>query len=277
MISVVINCDTRPGCDAQVQTTGDHGEGSLNGVRSWDFLTDGVINKLNFFKGYDVELILYVDEHDPVPHRVTELISAAMVLGDIQNFVCKSHDRSHQRWNELIYLEALKLATGNYVAHFDGDCAVFSRPDKQEDLIERHVRMLDDGVGVLGFPPKFICQPTTMKFDDHGMTWASTRFFFCRRESLNLLELEKCILDESYRAAKYGHCPALEHVLAAIAGPGSVFYPPANWNDYMIFSWSRYHKELLAKLNAMPYNDVRDYILACGIHGPNDVISVPLL
>lgn len=270
MISVVINCDTRPGCDAEVNTTGDHGEGSLNGVRSWDFLTDGVINKLNFFKGYDVELILYVDEHEPLPEEVRKEIESRSV-----KYVCKPHQRSHQRWNELIYLEALKLATGDYVAHFDADCAVFAHPDWREATVETHVRILENPTTNFG-PPKFVCQPTTLTYEEHKMTWASTRFFFCRRESLNLPEIEKCILDESYRVEKYGHAPALEHVLGGIAGPGGVFYPPADWYRYMIFSWSRYHKGLLAKLNAMPYSDVRDYILACGIHGPNDVISKEL-
>lgn len=275
MISLVINCDTRPGCDADVNTTGDHGEGSLNGVRSWDFLTDGVINKLNFFQGHEVELILYVDEHEPLPPSVTELITAGIIRGDIQQLICKPHPRTHRRWNEMIYLEALKLAHGDYVAHFDGDCAAFSHPDRREEVIERHVRMLETPHPVIpNFAPKFICQPTTLTFEEHGMTWASTRFFFCRRESLNLPELEKCILDESYRAQKYGHCPALEHVLAGIAGRDSVFYPPANWNEYMIFSWSRYHRGLLKELNAWDYDDVRDYIVnRCGIHGPNDVIS----
>lgn len=115
-----------------------------------------------------------------------------------------------------------------------------------------------------------------MGFLEHKMTWASTRFFFCRRGSLNLPELEKCIFDESYRAGKYGHAPALEHVLGGMAGLGGVHYPMANWDQYMIFSWSRYHRELLHKLNGLPYEKVRDYILDCGIHGPNDVISKPI-
>lgn len=243
------------------------------GVRSWDFLTDGVINKINFFNEFPVELILYVDEHEPLPESVREEIlritEHRFPLGRFK-FVCKRHEQTHRRWNEIIYLEALKLATGNYVAHFDGDCAVFAHPDLRDSIVEYHVRLLDSAL------IKFVCQPSTMGFLEHGMTWASTRFFFCRRESLNLSEIEKCIVDESYRAEKYGHVPALEHVLGAIGGTGSVFYPRANWDEYMIFSWSRYHRGLLAKLNTMSYNDVRDYILGCGIHGPNDVISKPI-
>lgn len=264
MISIVINCDTRPGCDAEMNTTGDHGEGSLNGVRSWDFLTDGVINKLNFFQGYEVELILYIDEHEGVPKDVQDRMD--QITRNLNaRIVCRPHQRSHQRWNEMLYLEALKLATGDYVAHFDGDCAAFRCPSWDPGIFYQSL------VGMEGI--KFVCQPTTMSRAEHGMWWASTRFFFCRRETLNLCELEKCILDEGYRHSVV-FSPALEHVLGRMAGgPTGVLYPPANWDDYMIFSWSRYHRELLYMLNGLPYEKVRDYILDCGIHGPNDVIS----
>lgn len=263
MISIVINADTRPGCDAEVQTTGDHGGGSLHGVRSWDFLTDGVTNKLKFFNNYPCEVILYVDEHDIIPGYVMDKIQA---IDQLDNFVCKRHERVERRWNEVLYLEALKLAHGDYIAHFDGDCAAFSAPDCQADSFM---------IGLLASGNyKFICQPSTMAKEDHGMYWASTRFFMCRRETLDLVELEKCIRDESHRIGKYGHTPALEHVLGRMAGDNGVLYPLAQWHRYMIFSWSRYHRGLLAELNAWGYEDVRKYIVDdCGIHGPNDVIS----
>lgn len=274
MISLVINCDTRPGCGDEVSTTGDYGEGSLNGVRSWDFLTDGVVNKLNFFAGHRCRVILYVDQHAPIPDEVMEKIRAMLLGLQIWKFEMTSHSRASPRWNELIYLEALKLADGDYIAHFDGDCAAFAR--NSYETIETHLRMLKPIPSMPLFAPKFICQPTTMKPEDHAMWWASTRFFICRRESLDFNELEKCVRDETYRTEKYGYTPALEHVLAKTQGPASVFYPPANWDDYMVFSWSRYHRGTLAKLNAMPYDQVRDYILDRGIHGPNDVLSKAL-
>lgn len=272
MISIVINADTRPGCGAEVNTTGDHGSGSLNGVRSWDFLTDGVTNKLNFFRGHEVELILYIDEHEKIPLSVDSEIRAILRNNEPHRLVVKSHERSSQRWNELLYLEALKLATGDYIAHFDADCAAFRRQSDRNDVVDYPMMVNPDVKGT----HKFVCQPTTLNKRDHGMWWASTRFFFCRRETLPLDEIEHCIRDESYRFAMYGHCPALEHVLAQIAGRDSVFYPPANWDDYMVFSWSRYHRGLLRELNAWDYDDVREYILSCGIHGPNDVISKPI-
>lgn len=269
MISIVINADTRPGCGNEVNTTGDYGSGSLNGVRSWDFLTDGIVNKHIFFAAHEHEIILYVDEHDALPDEVRAEI---LDIGRNLNFrlVCKPHQRSAQRWNELLYLEALKLANGEYVAHFDADCAAFRAPES--DITLRYIGWLNAG----GY--KFVCQPTTMPREEHGMYWASSRFFMCRRETLDLAEIEHCILDDGYRSAMYGHCPALEHVLGRMAGPAGVFYPPANWDDYMVFSWARYHRGLLRKLNVLPYESARHYIVnGCGIHGPNDVTSIPFV
>lgn len=272
MISIVINADTRPGCGAEVNTTGDHGSGSLMGVRSWDFLTEGVRNKLIFFSGHSVELVLYVDEHEPIPPAINQAIgdiAKEFHLGENFKFVCKPHQRSEQRWNELLYLEALKLATGDYIAHFDSDSVAFRDPNS--DIVNRYIGFLEsDGYN-------FICQPTTLSREEHGMWWASTRFFICKHNSINPAEIEHCIRNEGYRASMYGHCPALEHVLGRMAGAHGVFYPPADWSDYMVFSWSRYHKGLLAKLNRISYQAQRDYVLACGIHGPNDVISLPLI
>lgn len=266
MISIVINADSRPGCDAAVQTTGDHGGGSLHGVRSWDFLTDGVTNKLNFFHGHDVEVVLFVDEHDPIPEEVMENIRR---IERLDQFVCKQNVRRVPRWNEMLYLEALQLARGEYIAHFDGDCAAFKAPDWDAGTFYKNILNMGDGY-------RFVCQPTTMTLEEHGMDWASTRFFMCRRDWLDLDEVEKCIANESYRIGKYGHTPALEHVLGKMARKNGVLYPPADWNQYMVFSWSRYHKGLLAELNAWDYKDVRKYIVdECGIHGPNDVISKP--
>lgn len=164
MISIVINADTRPGCGADVNTTGDDGSGSLNGVRSWDFLTDGMVNKHIFFAAHEHEIILYVDEHEPLPDNVREEI---FEITRDWNFhlVCKPHQRTDRRWNELLYLEALKLAKGEYVAHFDADCAAFRA--SESDITLRYVGWLNAG----GY--KFVCQPTTLTREQHGMYWAS--------------------------------------------------------------------------------------------------------
>lgn len=268
MISVVINADSRPNADAEVSTTGDSGKGSLQGVRSYDFLTDGVRNKLQFFSGYKIELILCVDEHEPLPDAVRSDIHEMVLRKEIDTFICQPHERTSRFWYDKITVAALKLATGDYVAHFDQDCAAFRDPNS--DIIVHYLHWLNVG------ECKFVCQPTTMAKEDHKMYWASTRFFICKRETLDFEKLDEAVSNENARFAKYGHAPALEHVLGRMAGKDGVLYPPANWDDYMIFSWSRYHRGLLKQLNGMPYQAVRDYVLGCGLHGPNDLISVPI-
>lgn len=250
-----------------MNATGDHGAGSLQGVRSYDFLTDGVRNKMIFFAGYDVELIVYIDEHLPLPDAVrTEIYDIGKYYCPRNfQFVCQPHKRTGKYWNDQIYVNALRLATGDYVAHFDQDCAAFRRPDR---LI-----VFQFACWLSKVECKFICQPTTMAKEDHGMWWASTRFFICKRETLDFDELERC-MNENYRVKKYGHCPALEHVLGRMAGENGVLYPAANWDDYLVISWQTYCAGTLRKLNAMPYDAVRDYILSFGILGPNDVAAI---
>jgi len=48
LISVVINCDTRPEKNEQT--------GLFGGVCNEDFLTDGVFNKIKFFDGFNIEI-----------------------------------------------------------------------------------------------------------------------------------------------------------------------------------------------------------------------------
>lgn len=259
MISVVLNCDTRRGCDTEVSTTGDSGKGSLQGVRSYDFLVEGVKNKLQFFSGYRCEIILAVDEHEPLPESVKSEIHDMVRRQEIDVFICQPHERTSKFWYDKITVAALKLATGDYVAHFDQDCAAFRDPNS--DIIAQYLLWLGDG----GW--QFVCQPTTMLLEDHKMWWASTRFFICKRETLDFSKLDEAVSNEGARVAKYGHAPALEHVLGRMGG---VLYPPANWDDHMVFSWQTYCKSTLGKLNRMPYPLVRDYIMSFGLLGPND-------
>lgn len=225
MISVVINADSRPNAGAEVSTTGDSGKGSLQGVRSYDFLTDGVRNKLQFFSGYQIELILYVDQHEELPIEVKSEIHDMVKRQEIDVFICQPHDRKSRFWYDKIMVAALKLATGDYVAHFDQDCAAFRDPNS--DIIAQYLAWLNDSP-----PYQFVCQPTTMELKDHKMWWASTRFFICKRETLDFAKLDEAVSNEGARVAKYGHAPALEHVLGRMGG---VLYPPANWDDYMVF------------------------------------------
>lgn len=266
MISVVLNCDTRPNAGAEVSTTGDSGPGSLQGVRSYDFLVDGVRNKLQFFSGYDVELILAVDEHEPLPDSVRAEIHEMVKRKEIDVFVMHPHERTSRFWYDKITVAALKLATGDYVAHFDQDCAAFRDPNCW--IVTDYIKWLDESW-------HFICQPTTMTLAEHKMYWASTRFFICKRETLDFEKLDEACSNPDKRFAKYGHAPALEHVLGRMGG---VLYPPFTPDDYLIWSWSRYHKGVLPALNRMPFKDVRDYMLnTCGGPcGPMDLLSVPI-
>jgi len=271
MISLIINADTRPGSSEDSSQIGDRGNEFLAGCRNSDFLTDGVINKMKFFRDHPIETVVCVDEHEPVAGELAERL-AQMLLAttDSLRYVIKPHARSDRHWNDRLYLEALREATGEYVVHFDGDAAAFRRDGCP--IIDQYIEWLDSG------RYKFICQATALTKEQHGMWWASTRFFITKREHLNLDELERC-LDPSYRRAKYGtkHTPCLEHIIGLIAGDDSVHYPPIDLDNYAIFSWVHYYRGLLGRLNALSYDEVRDYVVTrCGgIHGASDF--VPLL
>lgn len=267
MISVVLNCDNRRGSDSEVNTTGDFGKGSLQGVRSYDFLVEGVKNKLQFFSGYEIEMILYCDLHKPLPDAVQSEIHEMVKRQEIDVFICQPHERTSKRWNERLYVNALKIAKGDYVAHFDQDCAAFRDPNC--DIVGNYLHWLNEG----GY--QFVCQPTTMTLAEHKMYWASTRFFICKRETLDFAKLDDAVSNEDKRFAKYGHAPALEHVLGRLGG---VYYPPADWSQYVVFCWARYNRGVLGKLNRMPYEDVRKFLFeTCGgCLGPNDILCEPL-
>lgn len=268
MISVVINADSRPNAGAEISTTGDSGKGSLQGVRSYDFLVDGPKMLRNYFSGYEIEMILAIDEHEPLPVEVRSEIHEMIKRQEIDVFICQPHERKSKYWYDKITIAALKLATGDYVAHFDQDCAAFRDPNS--DIIAKYLAWLNDSP-----PYQFVCQPTTMTLAEHKMYWASTRFFICKRETLDFAKLDEAVSNEGARFAKYGHAPALEHVLGRMGG---VLYPPADWSDHIVFSWARYHRGVLGKLNRMPYEDVRKFLFdTCGGPlGPNDILCEPM-
>lgn len=274
MISIVINCDSRPGAEAD-QTTSDV---MMNGTRSFDFMIDGVLNKLRFFRGHETEVILFVDRHLDIPLELYDKWNAIKNLT-----VCLSRHREHfgvntyyPKWNDINYLQALYLARGEYIAHFDGDSSAF-RSDGF-DAPKSFIDLLNvfDGYKYISYPSKWSPAPDCNAGGEWDYWWASTRFFFCKRSTLNFTEIEKCLSDSGYLYGKYGDknrkCPWLEHILGIIAGPGKVFYPPIELNKYAIFSWSNYRKGVLQDLNNREYNEVRDFINSRGgIQYPNDV------
>lgn len=266
-ISLVINCDTRKGQDTEVTRIGDYGSGSLQGCRSWDFLTDGIRNKMNFFRGYDLQTIVYVDEHEKLKPEIVEEIHA---IGNIKLVVDYKTRFCGSKFNDWLYVNALKHAECGWVCHADQDVAAFRRDD---------CRIVDDYTAWLGKDYKYICQPSVLTKEQHQMSHASTRWLFCNRETLDFTEMERCLTDSRYCQRRFPgkHIPCLEFLLSAISGPDSVLYPPANdWRDYMVFSWVSYFRENLAKLNQMSYEQVRKQVLEWGLHGPSDCISTLL-
>lgn len=268
-ISLVINADTRYGWLDDFTGVKNDGRNILFGCRSIDFMTDGVVNKRRFLAGYDLETIVYVDEHEPLSRGAVKRLDAMGESGEITKLIVTKVNHSRHRWNDYLYRDTLAHATGDYIAHFDGDAAAFRRPEFP--LIEKYLAWLEGGY-------KYVCQQTPLPDHEHGMWWASTRFFMCKRETLDLDEASRCI-DDDYRRAKWGdrHCPCFEHIIALIAG-GPVLYPPSNNDNFVVVNWVAYNRGVLSKLNAMDYEGVKQYIfeICGGPHGASDVIGQPL-
>lgn len=291
MISIVINADTRPGQDADMNTVGDHGSGSLQGVRSWDFLTELPKTVHKFFKNERHMVLLDIDIHEPVSEEVMEKFLEMHQEGWFMWRECRS-DHSLDRWNDRIYLSSLQWAASiedehpeewtrtdeRYIVHLDQDCAIFRHPDN--DIVDRYLKWLDEGY-------KFICQSTDLPRAEHGMWWASTRFFICKRETLDFETLWKVLEDRNSIFNKYpweGSLPwqpCLEHSLGVMAGQDKVLYPPREDSPegYTVLSWVRYYKGLLKLMNDSPYAKVQEFVfnVSGGLCGPSDFIpSFPL-
>jgi hypothetical protein len=261
VISVVVNSDTRHGYKDEHTKVGKLSHMPLNGTRSIDFLSEGVKSKMNFFRGHQTQCILYIDEHEEVSEELRlELTDMVRSYGNESKIVCRPHDRSRRRWYDYITIEALKLADGDYVVHFDSDSNAFRSDDS--DIIEKHFDWLDGGY-------KYICSPVPPQHKEQYY-WATTQFFMCKKETLNLVEVEKCF-DNGYLLKNYGRMSnnpspcCLEHTIGLMVKEGEVFYPPRDVDSYIIFCWWEYVAGILKKLNNMSYTEVRDYIKTCGL------------
>lgn len=258
MISLVINADTRPGY--LTSTLGEGwGKTSLQGVRSVDFLTHGVRQKINFFRGHDIQCILYIDCHEKLDsHLFYDIEQMVHSCGNNSQVVFKPHNRTDYKWNDKIYIEALKLAEGDYVCHVDQDCNIYRKDDS--DIVDAYIDLLESY--------KYICQP----WDGIGdpMFHASTRFFICKKETLqNAFKVN--LLANPFMGK---HSPCLEFALGYLAGEGNVLYPSREDDKYLIFSWARYFPGTLEKLNSFSFEKIKLYIVdQCGIHGPNDCVD----
>lgn len=252
MISIVINADTRKGFNNQFMSVGEFENGQPNGIRSVDLLTDGVINKMNFFRGYDTQCILYIDIHESIPDETMEKIREIVFsYGNDSKIVLHPHSESENRWNDRLYIDAMKLADGDYIVHFDNDCNAF-RSDEC-NIIEQYFKWLDGGYN-------FICAPIH-PLQKERWYWASTQFFICKKEILNFEIIESCL----YTPLMGKHNPCLEYTLGILYGEDTVLYPERNNNDYMVFCWWTYKRGLLKELNEKPYTEVKDFIINCGL------------
>jgi hypothetical protein len=255
-ISVIVNCDTRIAKDSAEQM--------FDGCRDSDFLTDGILNKRLFFEDFDVEFIVYVDEHFPLTNFEIRR------LKDIAHTVVVRSHTDELNFNDWNYWRALAMATGDIVCHMDQDTACFTSGKQYVEELLSHL----DNHKFVSYPSHWTPYPV---YDESfgGQFWASTRFFLCKRESLKLDELAECIKDPEWMYQKYGDSPRrlnwTEHFLTKING-GSVFYPPIETHRGLIFSWGNYKAGTLAALNTASYEEVKQWAIhRGGIHYPCDI------
>ena len=259
-ISIVINADTRPQRDT-------FGGSNLMGVCNSDFLIDGVINKQKFFIGFDIETILFIDEHLPLDSNTLmrlKAITDTLVI------------RKHTEWNlynDDYYIQALEMARGDYIFHFDQDTAAFT---SSQEPINYLIGLLEQ-YDYVSYPSHW--SPIAITDDSFDYVWASTRFFCCKRETLDFTEIRKWLGDYDYAYSKYPasrKCHWMEHCLGLLAkynGKG-VFYPKIQYDKYLVFCWGAYKNGMLNELNNMPYQEVMMYVLnRGGIHYPNDLYA----
>lgn len=250
-ISIVINLDTRP----ENLSEGEMGKG----VVSREFIMEGIHNKLKFFKGFNTELIVFIDVHEPLDAGKIQWLT---LVADKVVF------SKHKPWgsgncttkpNDYNYLHALGLARGEYVVHFDMDMAAFTR---DETPIWNMIMMLDE-YDYVSYPSQH--SPAPCHDDSFDYWWVSTRFFMCKRTTLNIALITRCLDDEAVLDKYFPSVKKLgwmEHVLGRTAKRG-VIYPPFDLTNHAIWSWRKYIPNTYAKLNVMSYDQIGEYINKC--------------
>jgi hypothetical protein len=270
-ISVVINVDTRKG---YLEGRTSIQPGTQGGVLSKDFLKDGIINKTKFFKG--AELIVCVDKHEDIADEEWDFLVGGHHNTLIDVLIIKQHEESSSpKWLDYTILNAMAMATGEYIAHFDQDMFI-SAPDP-EKVIDEWVQLLrHTKYQHICYPSAHSPHPVKDKDFEGEYFWASSRFHIFNRETLDYTEISKCLDSSEYLYDKYGkktrQCPWLEHIFGIMAGWGNVYYPPIEYEKYMLFAWSQYYPGTLAKLSKMTYTQQMNYVMGSGgIMYPCDV------
>ena len=124
--SIVINLDTRKGQEGSTYICGPQGDG----IKSYDFITDGITNKIKMFDGKSIEVIVYFDIHEPLPENILDLLHNWQKEKVIDTLVFVNHTdeyygESFCYYNDINYLNAMVLARGKYLVHFDSDVSCF--------------------------------------------------------------------------------------------------------------------------------------------------------
>lgn len=279
-ISLVVNLDSRKGFLEDDTYTGPAG-----GTKSLEYFTAGLRHKvlaLKQFENYDVETIVSIDWHEPLPDSILDSLLDYIKQGHISCLSFNQHKELlegvyNPKWLDFAILNALFMARHEYVIHVDQDtCMVF----KDNSILEEWFSYLDDGLfDYVSYPSIYSPDPVIDDGFKGEYFWASTRFFMCKRSILDYTEISKCLRSSEYLYGKYGakrkQCPWLEHVLGIQAGNGRVFYPPQDYRKALIFCWSSYYKGLYARIHDMTFEQLRGLILVHGgIQYPCDV-SLP--
>lgn len=256
LISLCINCDTRP---ERNNLSGD----SLTGVVNEDFLTDGIFNKIRFLYGFEFEVIVFIDEHLPIPEKSLDYIRSICDC-----VVIRKHTQE-DKFNDYNFLASMYLGRGDYIMHVDQDTSMFAR---DKEYLQELINLLET-YKFVSYPSYW--SPRAVHDDSFGKrTWASTRFFICKRETLQFDTLIHCLKDADWAYATFGDSPRrcnwLEHFLS-LANNDSVFYPPIEPQKGIIFSWGRYEKWTLRRLNEYSYDEIIKFLEAHPIQYPNDV------
>lgn len=255
-ISIVINCDTR--------NENSSADTMFNGTVNLDFITDGVIQKKKFFEGFDIETILYIDVHNPLEQNTIDYLSKIVDI-----LVLRKHtdEPSFNCWN---YHRALSLANGDVIIHCDQDTNLY-REDKS--YVDELISYLEK-YKCVSYPSHWTPNPC---HDDsfENKWWWSTRFFICKKDDLKLDEVAMCIKNPDWMYEKYGDSPRkinwFEHYIAKVNN-NDVFYPPVELHKGAIFSWKTYDQYTIQRLNEMPYEYIKQWILhRGGIQYPVDV------
>lgn len=263
-ISCIVNVDTRP-------ENGTNQE-MFKGVVDRDFLIGGLINKRKLFNGFEMELICFLDEHEQVGEN-----TVAHMREICDTLIIRKHNKKFEdiddfaAFNDLNYLQALFHARGKYIFHFDGDVAAFT---SSPEPIKEYIALLEK-YDYVSYPSLWSPDPV---HDDSfgGKYWVSTRFFCCKRSTLDFSEILKCQLDYDYWKNTYPVprlCHWTEHLLSSIAwnrGNG-VYYPPVQFEKFILFTWHKYEKYILQRLNNQTFEEVNKWVCSKSFGYPNDL------